>query len=111
MRKQGGGIYVARIRRRQQYCSATLCQGASKRASQARWLAKPENRGYFMGAQAVAVGRAVTGPSPLVLALQVLAGATVYLVLAWLLRGNVYRDAWSAAALLFDARRNATGAA
>ena len=39
---------------RDRYCSATLCQGASKRASQARWLAKPENRGYFMGAQAVA---------------------------------------------------------
>ena len=44
----------ARNVRHQQYCSATLCQGASKRASQARWLAKPENRGYFMGAQAVA---------------------------------------------------------
>ena len=44
----------ARNVRHQQYCPATLCQGASKRASQARWLAKPENRGYFMGAQAVA---------------------------------------------------------
>jgi hypothetical protein len=32
---------------RQQYCSAALCKRASKAASQARWLAKPENRDYF----------------------------------------------------------------
>jgi hypothetical protein len=32
---------------RQQYCSAPLCRGASKAASQARWLAKPENQDYF----------------------------------------------------------------
>ena len=38
----------ARNVRHQQYCSAPLCQGASKRAGQARWLAKPENRGYFI---------------------------------------------------------------
>lgn len=42
------------VRHHQQSCSDPLCQGASKRASQARWLAKPENRGSFMGAQAVA---------------------------------------------------------
>ena len=32
---------------RQQYCSAPRCKRASKAASQARWLAKPENGGYF----------------------------------------------------------------
>jgi len=32
---------------RQEYCSAALCKRASKAASQARWLAKPENRDYF----------------------------------------------------------------
>jgi hypothetical protein len=32
---------------RQQYCSAPLCRRASKAASQARWLAKPENQNYF----------------------------------------------------------------
>jgi hypothetical protein len=36
-----------RSRDRQQYCSAPLCKIASKAASQARWLAKPENEGYF----------------------------------------------------------------
>jgi hypothetical protein len=36
-----------RSRDRQQYCSAPLCKRASKAASQARWLAKPVNQGYF----------------------------------------------------------------
>jgi hypothetical protein len=36
-----------RSRDRQQYCSTPLCKRASKAASQARWLAKPENQDYF----------------------------------------------------------------
>ena len=40
----------ARNRTRQRYCSQPECRRASKRASQARWLAKPGNAGYFRGA-------------------------------------------------------------
>jgi hypothetical protein len=36
-----------RNRRHQRYCSAPRCKAASKTASQARWLAKPENHDYF----------------------------------------------------------------
>ena len=36
-------------RRHQFYCSAAACRAASKAASQARWLAKPENQNYFRG--------------------------------------------------------------
>ena len=32
--------------RHQRYCLATGCRAASKAASQARWLAKPENQSY-----------------------------------------------------------------
>jgi hypothetical protein len=32
-----------------QYCAQIACRKASKRASQARWLNKPENRDYFCG--------------------------------------------------------------
>jgi hypothetical protein len=38
-----------RNRRQQRYCSAPVCRAASKAASQARWLAKPENQDYFRG--------------------------------------------------------------
>ncbi len=38
-----------RNRARQHYCSAPACRAASKAASQARWLAKPENQSYFRG--------------------------------------------------------------
>lgn len=38
-----------RNRRHQSYCSARACRAASKAASQARWLAKPENQDYFRG--------------------------------------------------------------
>jgi hypothetical protein len=38
-----------RNRRHQRYCSAPACRAASKTASQARWLAKPENQDYFRG--------------------------------------------------------------
>lgn len=34
---------------RQRYCSAAACQRASKAASQAAWLAKPQNANYFKG--------------------------------------------------------------
>ena len=34
-------------RRHQRYCSAPRCRRTSKAASQARWLGKPENQGYF----------------------------------------------------------------
>jgi len=40
--------------RRQRYCSQPPCQAASKRASQAKWLAKEENRHYHRGPTAVA---------------------------------------------------------
>jgi hypothetical protein len=36
-----------RNRRHQRYCSTPACRRASKAASQARWLAKPENQDYF----------------------------------------------------------------
>lgn len=38
-----------RNRTRQGYCQTAACRKASKKASQARWLAKPENRNYFRG--------------------------------------------------------------
>jgi len=38
-----------RNRRHQRYCSAPACRAASKAASQAQWLAKPENQHYFRG--------------------------------------------------------------
>jgi hypothetical protein len=39
----------ARNAKRQKYCSKPDCRKASKAASQRRWLAKPENQGYFCG--------------------------------------------------------------
>ena len=39
----------ARNRRHQRYCAAPDCRAASKAASQARWLAKPDNADYFRG--------------------------------------------------------------
>lgn len=41
-----------RNRRHQKYCQAVPCKAASKKASQAKWLAK--NRDYHRGAEAVA---------------------------------------------------------
>jgi len=38
-----------RAKGRQWFCSETLCRKASKRASQKRWLQKPENQEYFRG--------------------------------------------------------------
>ena len=40
--------------RHQRYCGLAPCKAASKRASQAKWLAKPENRDYHRGPEAVA---------------------------------------------------------
>jgi len=42
-----------RHRARQRYCRAPECRHASKAASQARWLARPENRDYFHGPENV----------------------------------------------------------
>ena len=47
-----------RNRRHQHYCSAPACKAASKAASQARWLAAPENQNYFRGPIHVARVRA-----------------------------------------------------
>jgi hypothetical protein len=44
----------ARNARHQHYCAAPECRAASKRASQAKWLAKSENRDYYRGPLAVA---------------------------------------------------------
>lgn len=46
------GLYKPdpRNRTRQRYCSEPDCRRASRKASQARWLAKPGNAGYFRGA-------------------------------------------------------------
>ena len=38
-----------RNRKRQRYCSASACRRASKSASQAVWLSRPANVGYFAG--------------------------------------------------------------
>ena len=39
----------SRNAKRQKYCSKPECRKDSKTASQRRWLAKPENQGYFCG--------------------------------------------------------------
>ena len=45
-------------RRHQRFCAAPHCKRASKAASQARWLGKPANQGYFRDAWHVARVRA-----------------------------------------------------
>lgn len=47
-----------RNHRHQRYCTAPACKAASKAASQARWLAAPENQDYFRGPVNVARVRA-----------------------------------------------------
>lgn len=42
-----------RNRTRQRYCSAQACRRASHAASQAAWLAQPENIAYFRGSEHV----------------------------------------------------------
>ena len=47
-----------RRRTQQRFCSAPTCRAASKKASQQRWLGKPENHDYFRGEQHVSRVRA-----------------------------------------------------
>jgi hypothetical protein len=42
-----------RTRAQQKYCAEPACRAASKKASQRRWLQKPENQDYFCGPQHV----------------------------------------------------------
>ena len=44
--------------RHQRYCSEPSCRAARKAASQARWLAQPENQDYFHGPVHLARSRA-----------------------------------------------------
>jgi hypothetical protein len=53
-----------RNRRHQRYCAAPSCRAASKAASQARWLAAPENQDYFRGPVNVARVRAWRSRNP-----------------------------------------------
>ena len=53
-----------RNRHHQRYCAAPSCRAASKAASQARWLAAPENRDYFRGPVNVARVRAWRSRNP-----------------------------------------------
>jgi hypothetical protein len=48
----------ARNLRHQRYCSEPSCRAARKAASQARWLAQPENHDYFRGPVHLARNRA-----------------------------------------------------
>jgi len=43
-----------RNRKKQKYCSKPECRGASKKASQEKWLSKPQNKNYFRGPTNVA---------------------------------------------------------
>jgi hypothetical protein len=49
------GLFIPdpRNAKRQKYCRKPECRKASKAASQKRWLAKPENQGYFSGPENV----------------------------------------------------------
>jgi len=53
-----------RNRHHQRYCAAPRCRASSKAASQARWLAAPENRDYFRGPVNVARVRAWRARNP-----------------------------------------------
>jgi hypothetical protein len=53
-----------RSRRHQRYCSAPRCRAASKAASQAGWLGKSENQGYFRDHWHVARVRAWRSRNP-----------------------------------------------
>ena len=50
--------------RHQRYCSAPRCRKASKAASQARWLAKPQNQDYHSGPEHVLRVQAWRGANP-----------------------------------------------
>jgi hypothetical protein len=53
-----------RNRHHQRYCAAPRCRAASKAASQARWLAAPENQDYFCGPVNVARVKAWRSRNP-----------------------------------------------
>ena len=53
-----------RNRHHQRYCAAPSCRAASKAASQARWLAAPENQDYFRGPVNVARVKAWRARNP-----------------------------------------------
>ncbi len=53
-----------RNRRHQRYCAASPCRRASHAASQAAWLARAENVGYFRGPEHVARVRAWRAAHP-----------------------------------------------
>ena len=53
-----------RNRRHQRFCSKPDCRRASKAESQRRWLAKPQNRDYFRGAEHVERVRAWRAAHP-----------------------------------------------
>jgi hypothetical protein len=53
-----------RNRARQRYCAAFACRRASHAASQAAWLARPENVSYFRGPEHVARVRAWRAAHP-----------------------------------------------
>jgi hypothetical protein len=53
-----------RNRHHQRYCAAPSCRASSKAASQARWLAAPENRDYFRGPVNVARVKAWRSRNP-----------------------------------------------
>ena len=53
-----------RNRHHQRYCAAPRCRAASKAASQARWLAAPENQDYFRGPVNVARVKAWRSRNP-----------------------------------------------
>lgn len=54
----------ARNAHHQKYCTAAVCQQASKAASRQRWLTKPENQNYHSGPEAVARVRAWQQQNP-----------------------------------------------
>ena len=50
--------------RHQRYCPEPACRKASKAASQARWLAKPQNEGYFRGPEHCGSRAGLAGGQP-----------------------------------------------
>lgn len=54
----------ARNRKRQRCCPTVECRRREKAASQRRWLARPENAGYFRDAQNAARARAWQAAHP-----------------------------------------------
>ncbi len=53
-----------RNQKRQRYCEKPDCRKASKKASQEKWLSKPENVGYFSGKENVVRVQEWRGKNP-----------------------------------------------